>query len=145
MGYSPSGSSVLAIFHARILEWVSMSFSRGSSRLRGQTHVSCVSCTGRWIFFTTASPGKSSEYALFLLILFLGKGLTPGAMLSCWRGRSHCFWVPVIFLDFPSTSALWQEDYVRIPWLPSLGEGLLWISTGRRLFPDKSEFPDSPV
>ena len=52
-------------------------------------------------FFTTAPPGKSSEYALFLLILFLGKGLTPGAMLSCWRGRSHCFWVPVIFPGFP--------------------------------------------
>ena len=52
-------------------------------------------------FFTPAPPGKSSEYALFPLILFLGKGLTPGAMLSCWRGRSHCFWVPVIFPGFP--------------------------------------------
>ena len=33
---------------ARILEWVAMSFSRGSSQSRNQTHVSCIA--GR--FFT---------------------------------------------------------------------------------------------
>ena len=31
MGYSPPGSSVYGIFQARILEWVAISFSRGSS------------------------------------------------------------------------------------------------------------------
>ena len=51
MGCSPSGSSVHGIFHARILAWVPISFSRGSSWLRGQTRISCLSCTGRWIFY----------------------------------------------------------------------------------------------
>ena len=32
---SPQGSSVHGIFQARILEWVTISFSRGSSRTRG--------------------------------------------------------------------------------------------------------------
>ena len=32
MDYSPSGSSIHGIFQARILEWVAISFSRGSSR-----------------------------------------------------------------------------------------------------------------
>ena len=36
------GSSVHAIFQARILEWVAVSFSRGSSQLRDQTQVSCI-------------------------------------------------------------------------------------------------------
>ena len=41
--YSQPGSSVRGISQARILEWVSISFSRGSSWLRDGTHVSCMS------------------------------------------------------------------------------------------------------
>ena len=40
------GSSVLGISQARILEWVTISFSRGSSTPRDRTS---VSCTGRQI------------------------------------------------------------------------------------------------
>ena len=36
------GSSVHGIFQARILEWVSISFSRGSSQPRDRTRVSCI-------------------------------------------------------------------------------------------------------
>ena len=39
------------IFKARILDWIAISSSRGSSWPRNQTHVSCVSCTSRYIFF----------------------------------------------------------------------------------------------
>ena len=39
---SPPGSSVQGIFPARILEWVAISSSRGSSQPRGQTRVSCI-------------------------------------------------------------------------------------------------------
>ena len=41
---APPGSSVHGISQARILEWVTISFSRGSSRPRDQT---CISCIGR--------------------------------------------------------------------------------------------------
>ena len=47
MDYSPPGFFVHGIFQARILEWVAISFSRGSSRLRNRTHISCVFCIGR--------------------------------------------------------------------------------------------------
>ena len=51
MHCSPLGSSVQGILQKRILQWVAISFSKGSSRLRDQTCVSCVSCiAGR--FFT---------------------------------------------------------------------------------------------
>ena len=40
---------------ARILEWVAMPISRGSSRPRNQTHVSCICCTGRHFFTTSAT------------------------------------------------------------------------------------------
>ena len=49
MDYHPPGSSVHGIFQTRILEWVAVSSSRGSSQPRGGTHVSCVSCIGREI------------------------------------------------------------------------------------------------
>ena len=39
---SPPGSSVRGIIQARIQEWVVIPFSRGSSRPRDQTQVSCI-------------------------------------------------------------------------------------------------------
>ena len=42
MNCSPSGSSVRGIFQAKILEWVAIAFSRGSSRPRDWTQVSCM-------------------------------------------------------------------------------------------------------
>ena len=59
MNCSPSGSSVHAVFQAEILEWVAIFFSRGSP-LRDLTHVSWVSCIGRWIFLLLTPPGKLS-------------------------------------------------------------------------------------
>ena len=38
----PCSSSVHGILQARILEWVAIPLSRGSSRLRDQTQVSCI-------------------------------------------------------------------------------------------------------
>ena len=56
MDYSLPGSSVHRIFQARILEWVAISFSRGSSRPRDQTQISYTAGG----FFTTEPPEKSS-------------------------------------------------------------------------------------
>ena len=47
MHCSPPGSSVCRTFQARMLEWVSISFSRGSFWPRDLTHISYVSCTGQ--------------------------------------------------------------------------------------------------
>ena len=41
--YKPPGSSVHGISQLRILEWVAISFSRGSSWPRDRTHVYCIS------------------------------------------------------------------------------------------------------
>ena len=48
---SPPDTSVHGIFQARIPEWVAILYSRGSSRPRDLTHVSCVSCTGGRILY----------------------------------------------------------------------------------------------
>ena len=50
------GFPIHGISQARILEWIVISISRGSSLTRDQTHISCIG--GR--FFTTEPPGKPS-------------------------------------------------------------------------------------
>ena len=42
MGCSPPVSSVHGISQPRILEWVAISYLRGSSKLKDWTHVSCI-------------------------------------------------------------------------------------------------------
>ena len=59
VGCNPPGSPVHGIFPARILEWVAISFSRGSSWPRDRTHVFCISCTSDE-FFTAELLGKPS-------------------------------------------------------------------------------------
>ena len=49
MDYSLTGSSVHGILQVRILGWVAISFSKGWSRLRDWTHISWVSCIGKWV------------------------------------------------------------------------------------------------
>ena len=44
MDCSLPGSSVHEIFQAKILEWVAIFDSKGSSPPRDQTHVSCITC-----------------------------------------------------------------------------------------------------
>ena len=60
MDCSPPGSSVHGILQVRILEWVAMLSSRGSSWPRDWTCacVSHISCIGRRVLLPLASPGK---------------------------------------------------------------------------------------
>ena len=52
--YSPPGSSIYMISQSRIVEWVTIPFSRGFSWPRHRPQVSCIAGG----FFTTVSPGK---------------------------------------------------------------------------------------
>ena len=54
MNSSPPGSSVHGILQERILEWVAIPFSRGSSQPRDQTWVSCIILR----FLLSEPPGK---------------------------------------------------------------------------------------
>ena len=49
-------SSIRGILQARILEWVAISFSRGSSQLRDQTQVSCIAGRRFTIWATREAP-----------------------------------------------------------------------------------------
>ena len=74
MGCSPPGPSVGGISQARILEWVVLSFSRGSSRSRDRTRVSCIagSFLTIWATWFNKCPHleRSSNHKLKLLFDF---------------------------------------------------------------------------
>ena len=74
---SPPGSSVHGIFQARILEWIAISFSRGSSWPRNWTQVSCIA--GRfftdWAMREARSRARRSNQSIL-------KEISPGCSLE---------------------------------------------------------------
>ena len=73
MDCSPPGSSVHGIFQARILEWVTISSSRGSSQPRDRTLVTCVSCIGRRILYHCATWEAPSHKCLGCYFTIMSK------------------------------------------------------------------------
>jgi len=69
MDCSLPGSSVHGIFKAGILEWVAVSFSRGSFQPRDQTHFFCVSCIGSQVLYhTTTWEAFAIAQVVFILV-----------------------------------------------------------------------------
>ena len=74
--YSLPGSSVYGISWARTLEWVAISFSRGSSQPRGRTCISGVCCIGRrilshcatWDAHLSNNAGKMLQYVSLFMV-----------------------------------------------------------------------------
>ena len=89
------GSSVHGISQARTLEWLDISFSRGSSQPRDQTHVSWIA--GR--FFTTEPPGKPRQ----------------GTQVASKHDRRPP-WLPgQPSIPSPQTLPIWHGLVVRVP------------------------------
>ena len=75
MDYSLSDFSVHGISQARILEWVAISFSRGSFQLRNRTGVSCIA--GR--FFTDWAIREAQSHSV------VSHSLWPRGLYSPWN------------------------------------------------------------
>ena len=78
MDCSPPGSSVHGILQARILEWVAIPSSRGSSQPKDWTRISCGSCIGRRILYHWATWEaqfmlKYDIHTLFFIQLYNSK------------------------------------------------------------------------
>ena len=59
---SPPGSSVHRIFQARVLEWVAISFSRGSFQPRDWTQVSHIAGRCFKLWATREAPGNTQSH-----------------------------------------------------------------------------------
>ena len=85
------GSSVHGILQARILEWVTMHFSRGSSSSRDQIQVFCFSCTASGFFLPTGPSGKPIQ-DIFLLLMLFSRQVVSNSLWShrLWHARFPC-------------------------------------------------------
>ena len=113
---SPPGSSVHGVSQARILEWVAISFSRGSSLPRDQSWVFCIASR----FFITEPPGKPLQLY----------GMGPKGAVAVWHIPIHpCLWIASV------TASRVHSVVARLgsslPWWYAhqcLQEKCLWIS-----------------
>ena len=111
---SPPGSSLHGILQARILEWIAISFSRGSSQPRDGTWVSCiagrrftlyskactetgmpkprVSAAHQRVYQKAPSPGKAPapSPACFMILVIWGMPL-KGVVYCHVLASSGCF------------------------------------------------------
>ena len=87
MDCSPSGSTVHGILQARILEWVALSFSMGSSRPRDQT---CTFCIGKLVFHYWATRRAFADFQTgkgWITVFFLESHsflLRPPTEVASW-------------------------------------------------------------
>ena len=85
MDCSLPGSSVHGIFQARVLEWVAISFSRGSSWPRDWTRISCIA--GRR-FTVWATRAHRRQQTIFIHLFSVVLGLPCCAQtFSCYSKR----------------------------------------------------------
>ena len=78
MDYSLPGSSVHGIFQAIVLEWIAISFSKGSSQPRDRTQVSCI--VDR--HFTVWPTGKSIYFSAKMGIIMVPTSATQVVLLG---------------------------------------------------------------
>ena len=86
--YSPPGFSVRGILQARILEWIAMPSSRGSSWPRDGTHVSYVPALAGRVFTTSATwqqdqSSRNWHSGSETQNIFLLRWEKPKSLLSC--------------------------------------------------------------
>ena len=92
------GSSVHGVLQARILEWVAILFSRGSSWPRDQTQVSCI--TGRFFTIWATREVLASAGEIRDMGLISGSGRSPG--------RGHGNPLQYFCLENPMDRGAWQ-------------------------------------
>ena len=92
MDCNPPGSSVHGILQATVLEWVAISFSRGSSQPRGRTPIPCIADRFFTIWATGEAlrPGAWSQLRLWVQVpvwVLAGSGSQPMDSSPIWGAQ----------------------------------------------------------
>ena len=117
MNYSPPLSSVHEILQARILEWVAIPSSRGSSWSRDRTYVTCVSYISGGFFTTIWEVSFIRSGALLHPYLWLFKrSLVHGHLASFW------FFIAVsnTTMNIFALASLWRYTNISL-------ENITWV------------------
>ena len=124
MGYSTPGSSVHSISQASILEWVAISFSRGSFQPRDRTNIFCLAGE----FFSTEPP-RSSVQSLSHVRLFV-TSLLKFMSIELVMPSNHLILCRPLLIPasiIPSFRVFLNESALHIRW-PNTGVSAFSIS-----------------
>ena len=109
MDCSPPGSSVKGISLARILEWVAFFSSRGSSQLRDQSLVSCISCIAGEFFSCWAMEKAYGRDVCFTKFFFTIK--------------LKYLWASLVAQLVKNSPAMWETWVQSLGWEDPLEKG----------------------
>ena len=89
------GPSVHGVIQARILEWIALPSSRGSSRPRDWTCVSYISCVGRQVLYRQSHLGSQLIRCRVSAVGFPGGAVLKSPPANARRHQTHRFnpWV----------------------------------------------------
>ena len=143
---SPPGSSVHGISQARIQDWLAISYSRGSSQPKDGTHVSCISCIGRWVLYNSAT--WEAQQGINIKFLIVGKLKISFRLKRCccsvskssltlqipWTAAYLSFTISQSLLKFMSIESVMPFNHLILCCLPpsppalslSQHHGLFW-------------------
>ena len=116
MDCNPPGSTVHGILQARILDWLAIFSSRGSSWPRDWTHVFCVSYIGMWILYHMSLSEAHKALNKYKALLLLPK--------------SRNAWTPLGFCGIKAWSREVEEfwEWGQVSQTPQVGKCLLSAS-----------------
>ena len=119
MDCSSPGSTVHGILQARILEWVAMPSSRGSSQPRDRTHASCGSCAEEplWKPLLNDSILIHSVVIQKHFVVYLGLWGGGGRIYKAWKVHSFPFSFVLIIRYFWSSNRFrhWGHKSSKYP------------------------------
>ena len=135
MDYNSPGSSVHGIIQARVLEWVAIPFSRGSSQPRDRTRVSCIAGKFFTLWATTCQFVVDKP---FHILQKLVGGLCCGVTCSLlevqkaqnWaagvdvRGGSSCVTSSSWWLELWQSDRFWTWHFKQEAFCPGSSESL---------------------
>ena len=117
MDYSLSGSSVHGIFQARVLEWIAIPFSRGSSWPRNRTRSPALQANA----LPSEPPGKHSNKVIFFQIIHGIKDLTLWTVthhhvgLLLWEFFFSTEWISVEISWDQDGGGIWNPPHIQHP------------------------------
>ena len=129
MDCSPSGSSVPGILQARILEWVAMPFSRGSSQPRDRTHISQVSCIGRQILYHWAIMEAHIHIYVYIyvhncMVLWHFDFCLTGSLINSWQSHQNMLILRALFPFWKLYFNIAFSEFCKVD-LPEVTQGTL--------------------
>ena len=115
---SSPGSSVCGIIPANTLEWIAVSFFRGSSWPRDQT---CISCTGRWSLYCWATWEFQEQKSLQTIPSFwstqvfsIGRYCTGERLFGiAWKDWKNSNWLVMWLCRAKTSEWILQKEWER--------------------------------